>query len=374
MAESWLPDVTTTVVTSDRRAERPLEELDRLDRRHAPVVDVAGHEHRIDRHAVGRVLDELADALEHSRLRLVEVHAVERAPEVPVGGVEQPHASTVGPRADTLPADTPADGRSPTVAHRTVRRHRPSIVGAGPYRDRMVRPRVVVYNEVSIDGRVVGFDTDPSRYYRLGFRWRSDAILMGSTTALAFGPPEPVADQRRTLPPPERLPVVPGFESLVTEPRPLLVVPDSRGVVRSWIHALAQPWYRDIVVLVTRSTPRRLPALPRPPRHRARSRPAATASTWPQPSTASRPRTACATVRTDGGGALNGALLAAGLVDEIAILLDPVVSSDPVGQRLVTLPHPAEPGGIRLRLEDVERFDDGALLLRYATDAHSGMP
>jgi 2,5-diamino-6-(ribosylamino)-4(3H)-pyrimidinone 5'-phosphate reductase len=72
-------------------------------------------------------------------------------------------------------------------------------------------------------------------------------------------------------------------------------------------------------------------------------------------------------VRTDGGGALTGALLAAGLVDEIVVLLDPVVSSDPDGQRLVALPRPGPPGGIPLRLDDVERFEDGALLLRYAT-------
>jgi 2,5-diamino-6-(ribosylamino)-4(3H)-pyrimidinone 5'-phosphate reductase len=45
----------------------------------------------------------------------------------------------------------------------------------------------------------------------------------------------------RTVPAPERLPVVPGFEDLVYEPRPLFVVPDSRGRVLNWIHALAQP-------------------------------------------------------------------------------------------------------------------------------------
>ena len=233
----------------------------------------------------------------------------------------------------------------------------------------MERPHVVVYNEVSIDGKVVGFETDPSRYYRLGFRWRSDVILMGSTTALAFGPPEPEADQQRTLPPPQRLPVVPGFESLVTEPRPLLVVPDSRGAVRNWVHALTQPWYRSVVVLVTSSTPRDyLRYLERRGiEHLEADHP-----------TTGRVDLALAldrlagshgvrAVRTDGGGALTGALLAAGLVDEIAILLDPVVSSDPDGQRLVTLPHPGPPGGISLRLDDVERFDDGALLLRYAT-------
>jgi len=55
----------------------------------------------------------------------------------------------------------------------------------------MTRPRVTIYNEISLDGRIEGFDQDVGRYYRLGFRWRSDAILMGSVTAQAFGPAEP---------------------------------------------------------------------------------------------------------------------------------------------------------------------------------------
>jgi 2,5-diamino-6-(ribosylamino)-4(3H)-pyrimidinone 5'-phosphate reductase len=237
--------------------------------------------------------------------------------------------------------------------------------------ERPDRPHVVVYNEASIDGRVVGFDTDPSRYYRLGFRWRSDAILMGSTTALAFGPPESETDQQRILLRPERLPVVPGFESLVTEPRPLLVVPDSRGVVRCWTHALSQPWYRDVAVLVTRHTPtdylRYLDR--RGIEHVDATGPASGRVDLAAGLAHLTGSHGVRDVRTDGGGALTGALLAAGLVDEIVVLLDPVVSSDPGGQRLVTLPHAGPPGGIRLRLDDVERFEDGALLLRYATNA-----
>ena len=57
----------------------------------------------------------------------------------------------------------------------------------------------------------------------------------------------------RIVPAPERLLVVPGFEDLVYEARPLLVVPDSRGRVLNWIHALAQPWYAAIVVLTSQA-------------------------------------------------------------------------------------------------------------------------
>jgi hypothetical protein len=60
-----------------------------------------------------------------------------------------------------------------------------------------MRPHLTIYNEISVDGRVQGFEQDANRYYRIGFRWRSDAILMGSVTAQAFGPAEP-ADQPRS--------------------------------------------------------------------------------------------------------------------------------------------------------------------------------
>ena len=72
-------------------------------------------------------------------------------------------------------------------------------------------------------------------------------------TAQAFGPAEPADQRMRIVPAPERLLVVPGFEDLVYEARPLLVVPDSRGRVLNWIHALAQPWYAAIVVLTSQA-------------------------------------------------------------------------------------------------------------------------
>ncbi|EWS99996.1 deaminase [Intrasporangium oryzae NRRL B-24470] len=229
----------------------------------------------------------------------------------------------------------------------------------------MARPHVVVYNEISIDGRIVGFDLDPGRYYRRGFRWHSDAILMGSVTAQAFGPPEPVEDQALVLPSPPRVPVYPGFEDLVYEPRPLLVVPDSKGAVRNWIHALAEPWYRSIVVLVSRSTPgdyidyldRR--GIEHVVSGDERVDLASALATLAE-------RHGVASVRTDSGGALNGALIAAGLVDEVALILNPHVSGRPEGQSVVRLPRPMGDGGIPLALVELERLDDDSLWLRYA--------
>lgn len=244
-------------------------------------------------------------------------------------------------------------------------------VGATAYRGCMARPHVVVYNEVSIDGRVVGFRTDPGRYYTLSFRWRADANLMGSRTALAFGPPESPADQARVVPDPPRKAVYPGFEDLVHDPLPLLVVPDSAGRVRSWIHAQAEPWWRGIVVLVTASTPSDyLDYLDRRGiEHHVvgDSRVDLTAAL-----DLLAERHGVTLVRTDSGGSLNGALLEAGLVDEIALLLDPVVSGDPEGQGLVTLSRPLAPEGVRLELVELDRLDDGTLWLRYTVAGSAG--
>ena len=117
------------------------------------------------------------------------------------------------------------------------------------------RPHLTVYNEISLDGKITGFDGDGIRYYARGFRWRSDAILMGSITAQAFGPNESPEEQLADLPPLEPAGLPPGFADLVQEPRPVLVVPDSGGRLRNWTHARAQPWYGRIIVLVGERTP-----------------------------------------------------------------------------------------------------------------------
>lgn len=236
----------------------------------------------------------------------------------------------------------------------------------------MGRPHVIIYNEISIDGRIGGFATHPSRYYARGFRWHSDAILMGSVTAQAFGPPEPAEHQVQALPAPERLRVVPGFEDLVYKPRPLLVVPDSRGAVRNWIHALAQPWYRSVVVLVSHTTPADYLAYLalRGIEHLVAGDDRVdlvVALDW------LADRHGVRSIRTDSGGSLNGALLAADLVDEIALILNPTVSGDPDAQSLVRLPRPAGETGLGLRLLEVEQLDDGALWLRYEPVSRSAV-
>ena len=182
----------------------------------------------------------------------------------------------------------------------------------------VTRPYLTIYNEISIDGRIEGFSQDAVRYYQRGFRRRSDASLMGSVTVQNFGPPEPPQQQALEIEAPAKLPIVAGFDDLVSEPRPLLVVPDSRGEVRNWIHALAQPWYRSILVLASAKTPATY--LDYLTRRRIDHLIAGEVRVDLTDALARlNAEYGVRSIRTDSGGALNGALLAAGLVDEIAL-------------------------------------------------------
>ena len=228
------------------------------------------------------------------------------------------------------------------------------------------RPHLTIYNEISLDGKITGFVGDGARYYALGFRWLSDAILMGSVTAEAFGPNETPEEQLRELPAREPVAVPPGFEDLVYQPRPMLVVPDSGGRIRSWTHARAQPWYGRILVLVSDQTPTEyLDHLDRRGIEylTAGDDRVDLASALQALSQQHRVRS----IRTDSGGALNGALLAAGLVDRIAVIIAPQLGTDPAAQTLVRLPASSS-DPYALRLLESEVLDDGALRLVYAID------
>jgi len=88
-------------------------------------------------------------------------------------------------------------------------------------------PRIILHNEVSVDGRIDWIAPDIGLFYELASRWKEDATLAGSDTILKQEEGMPEEDEE-------------AFEPQKKNPgdsRPLLVVPDSKGRVRSW-HAL----------------------------------------------------------------------------------------------------------------------------------------
>lgn len=216
-------------------------------------------------------------------------------------------------------------------------------------------PRVILHNAVSADGRLDGFLPDLGVYYGLVSTWNEDATLAGSQTVLATA-----ADTvQEGDPEPEPPTISPG------DPRPLLVVPDSRGRIRFWPWLRLTPYWRDVLVLVSRSTPADYLSYLEAKRvaylvageDKVDLR-AALEELYRQYDVR--------TVRVDSGGTLNGVLLRAGLVDEVSLLLHPQLVGGTSPKSMFRAPDLASPDdALDLNLLGVEQRPGGLVWLRY---------
>jgi riboflavin biosynthesis pyrimidine reductase len=77
------------------------------------------------------------------------------------------------------------------------------------------------------------------------------------------------------------------------------------------------------------------------------------------------------TLMLEGGGRINGAMLSAGLMDEVSLLIAPVADGR-MGSPAVFDVGEGERDRVRLSLKSVERRADGVLWLRYAVGEQDG--
>ncbi len=219
-----------------------------------------------------------------------------------------------------------------------------------------MKPRVILHNAVSLDSRVDSFPVDLGLYYGLVSRWNEDATLVGSETILKAPAESASADAGEEPALPENAP---------GDGRPLLVVPDSRGRVTNWGSLRRQPYWRDAVVLVSKTTPRDyVEGLERLGIDRIEA--GDRRVDFRRALEELNARYGAATVRVDSGGALNGVLLRAGLVDEVSLLLYPCLVGE--ASPAVFFRDPAQaPGSVplRLALTHREEMGNGVLWLRY---------
>lgn len=222
----------------------------------------------------------------------------------------------------------------------------------------MTKPKVIIFNGVSLDGRMDGGEEaiDMGLYYELAARWNADAMLSGSGTLLtAFAGQD-------ELPPGAALG---GPKELHPLAIPYLVVVDSRAQIHSWRLMQSQPFWDKVVALCSGSTPREhleeLEAAGVPTIIVGDERVDFSAALSELNS-----RFGIRTVRVDSGGILNGVLLRAGLIDEISILIDPILVGGTSPRGFFIAPDIASPEQvIRLRLVHFEQVRENILWLRY---------
>jgi 2,5-diamino-6-(ribosylamino)-4(3H)-pyrimidinone 5'-phosphate reductase len=216
-------------------------------------------------------------------------------------------------------------------------------------------PRVILHTAVSLDGRIDHFSPDLGLFYRLIAGWHEDATLAGSETILRAtkgAPLDEVAQQDELAADP-------------ADPRPLLVIPDSRGRIRTWSALHKAGHWRGGVALVSPTTPSSYVDALR---------------VWGVEAIMAgddhvdlrtaleelNKRYGVRTVRVDSGGTLNGVLLRDGLVDEVSVLVHPVLVGGTSPRSLFRAPDLSGPDGlIPLTLTAVEQLEGGVVWLRY---------
>jgi len=221
----------------------------------------------------------------------------------------------------------------------------------------MPKPKVIIFNGLSLDGRMdFGSEAiDMGLYYELASRWNADAMLSGSETMLA-------AEDSGMEPEPETYTPPAEFHPLAV---PRLVVVDSRGRIRNWNSLRSQPFWREVTVLCSHATPQDyLDYLNR------RSIPFIVAGQEKVDLRAAleelNSRFGVQSVRVDSGGILNGALLRAGLVDEVSLLIDPCLVGGTSLRTWFVAPDLTSPEGItRLRLIHCEQVKENVVWLKY---------
>ena len=166
------------------------------------------------------------------------------------------------------------------------------------------RPHVVVHVAVSLDGATTGFEVDVPRFYALGRTWREDVTLVGADTILA---------QR---------------EALAAAPRPgpapycpVLAGVDGRGRVREWEALRECGYWSDVVALRAAATPAHARGTSERELVTDGERVDLAAAL-----AALAEHEGARVVRVDSGGRLTGALLRAGLVDELSLLVHPCLA------------------------------------------------
>jgi 2,5-diamino-6-(ribosylamino)-4(3H)-pyrimidinone 5'-phosphate reductase len=230
-------------------------------------------------------------------------------------------------------------------------------------------PHVVIHNEMSLDARMDRLEVDMGRFYSLAGTWHEDCTLVGSETLLAGMPELGSAGEAVALQPAES-----GGEPAATggseDSRPLLAAVDSRGRLPGLGQLRGQPYWRDVVALCSAATP---------PTHleilAADGVQTIVAGDQRVDLAAALERLAAGfgvrTVRVDAGGHLVGALLRARLVNEISLVVEPRLVGGESPRWLVQAADAGSGDVVGLELQSVERFDDGALWLRYGVVAES---
>jgi len=217
-------------------------------------------------------------------------------------------------------------------------------------------PKIITHNAVSLDGSISGFAIDPKKYYAISASMHPDAMLVGSVTAksgiemYSDGiPDESPSDFVKPRLTPE-------------DKRPYWVIPDHNGLLQGRLHIFRRFEYcKDVIILLSEKSPESYVKY-----LMERNYDVIIAGHEEVDLKRSLELLAskydCKVVMTDSGGNLNKALLEDDLVNEISLIINPVL----VDQKHLKLFRNLDLSKHPLQLELIKsQFTDGLLWIHY---------
>jgi 2,5-diamino-6-(ribosylamino)-4(3H)-pyrimidinone 5'-phosphate reductase len=215
-------------------------------------------------------------------------------------------------------------------------------------------PTVVLHNAVSADGRTAGFGANLGLFHEIAGRWHEDVTLAGSDTILAalrHGPDEAETNEMRQA--------AAGARSGVR-----LAVIDSRGRIKDWRRIKTWPFWDSFLSISSSATPgQHLAYLSYQDVDNLTV--GERRVDLGQALEAFSNRYGAKTVRVESGGTLGGELLRQGLVNEVSLLLHPLLvggMSPPTIYRTLELDADSP---VTLKLLECQKLQDAFVWLRY---------
>lgn len=180
-------------------------------------------------------------------------------------------------------------------------------------------PKIIMHNTISLNGSVTGLEVDMGLHYQIAGGYGADAHLIGSTTAKTgiemFGdesPEEESSDFSKT-------------ETTANGPDALWVVVDSQGILKGQLHVFRKSGFcRDVMVLISQNTPDDYVNYLKEGNYDFIVTGKQHVELEPALEILNE-EYGVNTVLVDSGPTLNGVLLRKGLVDEISLLISPVL-------------------------------------------------
>jgi 2,5-diamino-6-(ribosylamino)-4(3H)-pyrimidinone 5'-phosphate reductase len=217
--------------------------------------------------------------------------------------------------------------------------------------------KIIIHNELSVDGCITGFDHNLEKFYEIAGRYEVDAVLVGSNTVKSgiemFMDKIPEETKKDFLKP----------EILSNDDRPFWIIPDSRGILKGLLHTIRRTDYcKEIIVLISEKTPKKyIDYLKK--RNYTLYKFGNDHVNLKSALSYLSDKYKIKKIRSDSGGILNGILIEQGLANELSLFVSPFL----VGKNNIHLfgNLNLKNNNIKLELVKNEIIDQDYLLLVY---------